>query len=209
MTSRCKHEIVDPNGAIAKAIQESVFRYSPEIRSHVASYHMMTKDIREIFEYIEPNKDNLSTYSHRNYELLLRTCTEVESIFKMMFHLAKVKIEKKNINQYSMVEPELGLSFQKVTFRGMDLPKFTPFELWGQSDVTSDGSRGPEWYSDYNKVKHNRSGDFSKANLRNILSGFSAVEVLLRLLVRADSESPFSNPDVPVLPSSLIFRSYV
>ena len=50
--------------------------------------------------------------------------------------------------------------------------EFKPFEDWKKDDSL-------KWYQDYNKLKHNRTSEFSKANLYNVLISFSALRVLL------------------------------
>ena len=50
-----------------------------EMQSLLTTAHLIIRDLYEIFNYVEPNDTNLSVFSHRIYELLLRTATEFES----------------------------------------------------------------------------------------------------------------------------------
>lgn len=49
--------------------------------SYSHAYHLIDKDLKLIFDFISPNNNSFSVYSHRIYELFLRTCTEVENNF--------------------------------------------------------------------------------------------------------------------------------
>ena len=42
----------------------------------------MQNDLVRLFEFIEPADENLSTYSYRTHELLIRSCIEAEANFK-------------------------------------------------------------------------------------------------------------------------------
>lgn len=55
------------------------FACQAEMRSLVTTAKLIMDDLYEMFNYIEPDDSNLNVYSHRIYELLLRTATEVES----------------------------------------------------------------------------------------------------------------------------------
>ena len=49
---------------------------------YLAAFELLQADFRRLGEYVELNDANLSTFSHRLYELLVRTCTEFESLCK-------------------------------------------------------------------------------------------------------------------------------
>ena len=53
------------------------FANSPE--HYIRSFLILQKDLRELFDYVEPADRNLRTYSYRIHSLLLRECVEVEA----------------------------------------------------------------------------------------------------------------------------------
>ena len=53
------------------------FAQSPE--HYVRAFLLLLKDLRELFDYVEPAEKNLSCYSYRIHALLLRACVEVEA----------------------------------------------------------------------------------------------------------------------------------
>jgi hypothetical protein len=59
--------------------------YANQPSNYIRAFLLIQKDLQAVFEYIEPSDQNLETHSFRTYELLLRTCTEVEANFKAIF----------------------------------------------------------------------------------------------------------------------------
>lgn len=55
------------------------FACQAEMESLVATAHLIVRDLYEIFDFVEPCDANVVAYSHRIYELFLRTATEFES----------------------------------------------------------------------------------------------------------------------------------
>lgn len=53
------------------------FAESPE--HYVRAFLIILKDFQNLLDYIEPADKNLSTYSFRIHELLLRVCIEIEA----------------------------------------------------------------------------------------------------------------------------------
>lgn len=183
---------------------EAFFRQvckSPEATRCLASYELLKKDLRAAFEYIEPSEANMDTYSHRVFELLLRACTEVESLCKQVFDKNSVAIgSNPNILRLSDLEEPMKLSGYRIGCYGFGYPNFHPFEAFANRVRDQ---RSPDWYRAYNNVKHNRSASFEHASLRNAIQAIGAVYALLvaqygpwfgRVLHGIVNGVPFANP---------------
>jgi len=125
-----------------------------DLRDHQASFDLLTKDTMEILEYVEPVDSNASTYSHRIYGVILRACTDFESLARDLLVAAgeTQPREKMKVHDYRKLEPRLYLQSVEVNFlpwRPDPLSK-TPFKDWS--------TREPPlaWYATYNAVKHDR-----------------------------------------------------
>ncbi|TDU64518.1 hypothetical protein EI77_03968 [Prosthecobacter fusiformis] len=64
-------------GGRAEYIQDE--RYAEVPGHYVRAFLIILKDLQELFDFIEPDDENLACYSYRIHALLLRTCVEVEA----------------------------------------------------------------------------------------------------------------------------------
>lgn len=143
------------------------------------SLNLIVADLQVCFNYVQPTKDHLSVYSHRLYELLLRSATEFESICKEIMisdSLTTKDPENLRMNDYRRLnrhfEGKPGIT--EVIFVFEKPIRLIPLANW------RNGKSIP-WYRDYNTVKHNRVRDFSKATLGNALSAIGALFILMEL----------------------------
>jgi hypothetical protein len=136
---------------------------APAIRNYQASFDLFVKDLHEVLEFIEPTEANKNTFSHRIYGLLLRVCTDFESLSKdLLIDSGYGKpAEKMNVLDYRSLEASFHLEEIEVDFlpwRPQPL-HVSPFFKWTISEPPL------PWYKTYNTVKHNRDAQFSRASL--------------------------------------------
>ncbi len=168
-----------PDGSFAHNLDESYFvdnRYAPS-RSHLLrAYGLLERDLKRLFDFIEPADGNLGSFSHELYQLLLRASTEVETNATAILTLNGYTSPRTNWNvkDYAEVEKACRLSQYQVrlsVWRGS--PKiFTPYAAWATMHTLP-------WYQDYNTVKHDRSQEFEKASFENVLNAVAGVLVIL------------------------------
>ena len=154
-------------------------RFTPqaEMQSLLASTHLIIRDLYEVLDFVEPHNDNENTYSHRIYELFLRTATEFESNCKGMLKANgyKKKDEELKAPDYIKIAKPARLSEYVVTFhRWLPTREFKPFEQWATSNYKS-----LPWYKSYNSVKHNRYSCFREANLGNLMNAVAGLLCIL------------------------------
>lgn len=149
--------------------------YAPERVSLIRAYGILEKDLIRTLEYIEPSDENLSTYSHRLYELLLRASTEFEMNCKGILNANNYNKSKKlNIHDYCKINTSSRLSEYEIEILIWSGSRkiIKPFESWKTTHSL-------KWYQDYNSVKHNRNEEFKLANLENVILAISGVFVVL------------------------------
>lgn len=148
-----------------------------EMNSLIHTSRLIIRDLFELFNYVEPNDVNLNTYSHRLYELLLRTATELEANCKGVLEsngYVRPGGSNLNIMDYFKIENVAHLSGYEVTFERWPNHVFKPFDAWNA------GTFAPlPWYQGYNHVKHNRFTHFSEANLENVMNAIAALLCIL------------------------------
>jgi hypothetical protein len=146
------------------------------------AFQLLSRDFERAGEYIELTDLNNKTYSHRLYELLLRACTEFESICKDVLNAKQYVLpsnrKEPNIEDYRTLESTLDKSCIMSEIEvGIHMwkpkPLYTkPFLPWATAE------RLP-WYGAYNSVKHNRNANFSEASLENVRSAIAGLFMLL------------------------------
>lgn len=162
--------------------------YSKNPVHYIRAFSIIQSDLIKLFEFIEPSDINLTTYSFRIHELLMRTCIEIEANFKAILQeniyspvykkgekQGQLRPESKwNIDDFKIVNKTHHLDNYNV-----ELPfwtgkkgKIQPFENWALGQPLT-------WYEAYNKSKHNRLNSFQKANFSHLLEAFTGLFVLL------------------------------
>lgn len=163
----------DPDADL-KYLRDERFACQEEMASSVITSRLIFQDLYDLFYYIEPDDKNLKTFSHRIYELLWRTATEVESNFKGIMQANGYKDPEK-MADYFKVASVARLSEYKVQFtRWSSSRLFTPFAEWNSATYAA-----LPWYQSYNKVKHNRYKYFELANLENLMNAMAALLSIL------------------------------
>lgn len=156
---------------MALVLRDLRFSYEPSLR-------LLVDDFTRLLNSVEPVDAHLGVYSHRSYELLLRACTEFESLSKDALVCAGSSIQpsKMNINHFRELEQHVPMECVQVgLMMWRPTPVFVaPFSGW------SDPSCPVSWYRDYNLVKHNRSNEFHRATLGNVRLAIAAVVALMR-----------------------------
>lgn len=148
--------------------------------SYRASCDLLLRDLLEVFEFVKPVSAHEHVYSHRLFALLLRACTDFESIAKDLLMLAgsQKQPEKINVLDYRELEPSLRLEpieVRLLAWRPKPLVVF-PFRGWISANPPL------SWYADYNAVKHNRQHEFAKASLITVIT---ATAGLLTVVIKA------------------------
>ena len=155
------------------------FNRSSWISSRISSKNIYS-DLENIFRYIEPNYQNLSTYSHKLREILIIACTEVECIMRMICddNVEEEDIPRNNFyktGDYFNLKEALKLgewSLELKDYSGLE--PFKPFEPWLEKNPT----KSLFWYDAYNKVKHHREENIREATLFNVLNSVAAIHIL-------------------------------
>ncbi|MGI8786015.1 MAG: hypothetical protein ACR2L2_20470 [Acidobacteriota bacterium] len=147
---------------------------------YLSAFRILSDDFRRLREYVEPADQNLGTYSHRLYELLLRACAEFESACKELLVSggATKKPGEMSITDYKTLESSLHLEALEVGILfWQPKPSYVkPFDGWSTAKPPL------SWYTDYNEVKHNRNTEFARANLNNVRHAIAGQFALLAIV---------------------------
>ena len=133
-------------GVITHYIEDN--RYSSNIIEQKRMVNLLEKELIDLFEYIEPSKNNLQVYSLRLYQLFVKISIEFENTCKTIL---KDNIYNKKgkliISDYKKLNKIMQLDKYVCTIDLINNIEFKPFEDWGKNNSL-------KWYQDYNKLKH-------------------------------------------------------
>ncbi len=138
----------------------------------IRSYHLLEEEMYDLFDYIEPSDRNLQCYSHRMQSLLLKAATEFEASSKAILESnSYTKPNNWNITDYYKINQAAKLSDYEVyipIWNGNKFKNFKPLEEWSTGHTL-------QWYKDYNLAKHDRTKNFEKASLENVVCAVASV----------------------------------
>lgn len=136
------------------------------------AFDALHEDFLHLLRYVEPAEENLPTFSNEIWSLYVRTCMEIETLFRQVAvvrdHAGVLRKDKPTIMDYRLLEKELGLEQRQIgmLFWRPQVKYVEPFASW------SINTPPVAWYSTYHKVKHDREQNFKLANFGNLLLAF-------------------------------------
>lgn len=167
------------------------------IKNYWNFYLRLEDDFFATLKYVEFDKKNYNTFSLEYLKLYLSVCSEIDVIGKVFAKKKNNTFECKNADIYKwwiniqdeLVENKL-ISEIEVNFG--DIEKIVPWKNFKvernlQNRIKlCDKKKVPDWWSSYNKVKHNRmdffdqenKASYEKANFYNLLKAFAGLFVL-------------------------------
>lgn len=173
--SRVWRGVPGPDGVAINPIPNAETYGSSYISSVVAAGSIFDY-LMEIFRFIDPGESNMGSYGARLRELLILTCTEVESLWKGVLR-ANSSIQKKRYftSDYCKLCDLLRLKEWSVFLKDYPgLGDFSPFLNWDADNPT----QSLVWYEAYNSVKHDRENAANQATLKNLISAVAPMHIL-------------------------------
>lgn len=163
-------------------------RYASDRLQLSRAYINIEKELRSIFNFIEPDEKNKDVFSFELYSLLLRSCTEVELNCKQIMEAngANPQGHFFTMTDYKKLEKSSLLSKYTATFSNwrqrnttsQEL-EYTRKEFCPFSNFDTSIGKSPDWYDAYNKVKHNREENLEMASLENCMNAVAGILILL------------------------------
>jgi len=153
-------------------------RYCSEKFQLIHAYHILEKDFKNLFDFIELNDLNKNTFSHRIYELILRACTEFETNCKGILNDNGYTSTNSNLNitDYFNINTASKLNEYEVRLNVWtpNALLINPFDSWNSGTYTP-----LDWYQKYNQAKHDRNNNFHLASLETLVKCMAGLFVIL------------------------------
>lgn len=138
---------------------------------HWSYFLTLEDDLNTLSRYIEFHPDNYNVYSAEITKIFLSASSEVDVISKEICkRFDSTKTYKCFGDRYNCLKNNMAL-FKEIVFICKAGLQFIPFSTWSNNTC-------PNWWTMYNKVKHERNEYYSKANLENCLLSMSALFLL-------------------------------
>jgi len=152
--------------------EEQAYATSPG--THLTFFETIDEDLAAYRRFLEFHDKNFKAFSINLARIYLSVGSEVDVVAKMIAQRDGGLTKKQaNMDDYRKIISNQYpyLSYFRVRIRPMQLI-IQPWENW-LSDMN------PQWWKDYNGVKHHREKRFFKANLDNVLYSSAGLLVLL------------------------------
>jgi len=149
--------------------------YDHDLTDALLQVRSLIARLEAILTVIHPTEDNLDVYGNEIRNLLILASTEVETQWRTVLVNNRYKIGSKDrlsTNDYVKLADAMRLPEYAFTFRLFPFVQdVTPFK-----DCSAAGSPTKDlpWYDAYNKVKHDRTGNFHEAKLSHAMSAIVA-----------------------------------
>ena len=155
--------------------------FAPGHHSLVRAGAVLDRDLRRLFDYIEPCQENADCFSHQTFGQLGRAAMEVEALLSLSLDAAGLRPGGRNprMGDYRQLEDQLKLSQYTVRLPQwkQENYEFRPFESWEPPSV--DDRKAPLWWNCYNHAKHDRSRNFHEASFEAAVHATAAAVVCL------------------------------
>jgi hypothetical protein len=121
--------------------------------------------------------------------LILSASSEIDVVLKLLCNKLDPTINHRNIINY---RDAIKLYIPDLINEGVYLYKykllFYPWRAWR-------GTKNPKWWTNYNKIKHQRNSSYNKANLENALKAVSALLVVITYYCKILYEQQTGKPE--------------
>jgi len=142
-----------------------------DISNHWRYFLALEKEFDNSLRFVEYTEQHKNVYSFEFARLLLLTCSELDTLFKIICQSLDPNSKADSISQYfEPISTKYDIFSEEVIIKRYSI-EIKPFETWSTEN-------SPTWWTSYNKVKHRRHEEFHQANLVNTLHSLAGLFVL-------------------------------
>lgn len=130
-------------------------------------------DLEKCARYVDFSSNNYDTNSVEFARIIMAAAAEVDTIAKELCKLIDPQSNAGNICQYAgiILEKYPNLVNIEIIINRYDL-YVKPWNGWSNNS-------SPSWWQGYNKIKHDRTANFDRANLKNAISSVAGLLLIL------------------------------
>lgn len=140
---------------------------------HWQYFIALESSLNETTRYVELSESNYPAFSIEYARILLSTAAEVDVVCKQLCAKINPTVKAENIDQYRKIILAVYPKFPQIKIQVPRLEKdIVPWKSW-ENEVN------PDWWRNYNNVKHDRGKHYEEANLKNSLYALSGLFAVL------------------------------
>ncbi len=166
-------------------------------KHHWEYYMVLEKDFLEIERYVSfelgdnflytthaanaTEKGNSECYSNEFIKQYQAICSEIDVILKSICKEINASSTADNRAHYTneVLSVWTSITNQKVKMHGIELQPFINWAILSGNNIQS-----PDWWTPYNKVKHQRLSNYKQANLKNTINALAGLYILEQYFVK-------------------------
>lgn len=147
-----------------------------DYNNYIRQLEIILDELYNIFKVVCPEEGNLKSFGNAIRNVLILSCTEVDSLMKSILIGNGFKKKKSTMEQYWHLRIPMKLSEYTLAFRNItEIGGRSPFGIW----TPNDSFKSIIWYKAYNDVKHDRIKNFKEANLKNAINATLGLATML------------------------------
>lgn len=136
------------------------------------------EDSHRCSRFVEFSDSNYKTNSIEFARIIMAASAEVDTVAKELCNLISPQYQARNIVQYASV---ILVKYPRLTEIEISIHRYNlkvqPWNGWSASN-------SPTWWQGYNKIKHERTTYFDRANLENAINAVSGLLLLILYLFK-------------------------
>ncbi len=137
-------------------------------------------DLERLSRFVEIDRKNFESFSIEISRILLAAAAEVDVVCKQICKKLNPNSTAENINAY---RDEICANYPAIANFEVVLIRYSlsilPWEKWKNPKGDP-----PDWWTAYNKLKHNRHTEYHRANLKNALNSVAGLFVMVLYLYK-------------------------
>lgn len=152
------------------------------------SYYISIESMfKKTNQYVSHSEKNQDTYSDEFAKIILLSCSEIDSLLKTVCKYKNILSKEKYYNMFiyskALIKIEYikDLAFSTDPMTSMNEDSIVVFSF--KELNTTQKHAGLSWWSDYQKLKHNRLENAELGNLHNAACALAAHYIILRTMV--------------------------
>jgi hypothetical protein len=148
-----------------------------KLQIYINEFANLCSKLDLIFQYIYPTNENLNSSGSELRNFIILVSTEIESNFReILYNNGFITKKDYTMNQFSkLIQPLKLYEYRLSLSKYPEIKSFSPFSTWNTDEPT----KSLTWFADYNKIKHDKYGNFQSASIENCIISLMGLAAIL------------------------------